>query len=73
MKKVIKLKEKDLYNIVEEVINPNIEIDSEEEIKEQSPAPKPRYVMAQEKVDKFGNRVLVDPASNIVLSVFVEG
>lgn len=76
MKRIVKLKEKDLYNIVEQVMNgteesPN-DVKNDEEIKEVTNTPGPKYVMAQEKVDKFGNRVLVEPGTDFILSVFTE-
>lgn len=72
MKRIVKLKEKDLYNIVEQVMNGTEESPNDEEIKEVTNAPGPKYVMAQEKVDKFGNRVLVEPGTDFILSVFTE-
>lgn len=71
MKKVIKLKEKDLFNIIEEVMKVS-EKPKEEEVKEQLEKKPIKYVVAQQKVDKFGNQVLVEPGTGNVLSVFTE-
>lgn len=71
MKKVIKLNEKDLYNIIEQIMNKD-EIPEEQEVKEQLGKTPINYVVAQQKVDKFGNQVLVEPGTGNVLSVFTE-
>ena len=71
MKKVIKLNEKDLYNIIEQIMNKD-EIPEEQEVKEQLGKTPIKYVVAQQKVDKFGNQVLVEPGTGNVLSVFTE-
>ena len=71
MKKVIKLKEKDLFNIIEEVMKVS-EKPKEEEVKEQLGKTPINYVVAHQKVDKFGNQVLVEPGTGNVLSVFTE-